>query len=404
MTTGEPRRRRTHHVRLHYVLPPEERDEWNALPEEVKASWRNALLGEEQIDRAGERGHYFVDLSDEEARSANAARNVEYAVPEEVVYPHADPDEAEVVAEAGTFGLRCESDPEEEGVGALDFAFPESATMRYHNAVGTEKNRDAGKGFLVWHLDDGVSRVIEGMTPGGIVFRKNYVQGGSDTTIDARHGSMTCAIAVPGMASLAVCKVLHDGSGSSVGITAAIRDAARFVRENPKWRRKVILTGSLGGRPGHRFQPYVDACREAEDEGIVCLWSAGNDGVNAVGGPGNWKEDRASIAFDRSTDRRADFSNYDDTCGCSSEGRSVLTIDRAGNLVRASGTSFSLPFWVRHIVVAAWMRGVPVRRAHRSILATARNTAEPVEEEAHGVIDVWRAINKMPAKKAGEGE
>jgi len=388
------------HIRLFYVLPEEERDGFRALPDEAKKTWRNALLGTEQLDDVGERGHYTVALTDDERERANRARNVEYAIPATTAHTHGDPQDVEVVARAGEYELESESEAEAEvetEATIRSFVFPDPATMVYHNAKGTEKNRNAGKGFVVWHLDTGASKVMEEMTPGGIVFRKNYTGGDPNDTTDRQgHGSLTLSLAVPMGASAAICKVLgDDGSGSSVGIVAAIRDAAKYAREKPALKGKIILTGSLGGAPGQRFQPYVDACYEAEEAGVLCLWSAGNDGVNAIAAPANWRENRASIAFYRPTDRRASFSNYDDTAGLATEGQQILMIDSHGNLVRGNGTSFSLPVWVRHIVVGAWIRSTGVFKMFRSTLATARGSEEPVEEEAHGVLDLWKAINKL---------
>lgn len=394
MTERKPR-----HIALHYVLPSEERDTWSAQDEETKASWRNALLGGEQLDAPGEAGNYTVSLTEEQAEAFRAAKNCRYVVEEEIAAAHGDPDDVEIVAEAKTFQLN-EEHVEDLDAAIQDFAFPEALAMRYHNATGTEKNEDAGRGFLVWHLDTGVSGVIERMTPGGVVFRKNYV-GGSSTADDNGHGSMTCSLAVPNGAALAVCKVLSaNGSGSSVGITAAIRQAAAFVKANPQYHNKTVLSGSLGGSPGQRFQPYVDACREAEEAGVLCDWSAGNDGVHGISAPANWKDSRASIAFVRETDRRASFSNYDDSAALATQGQNVLMIDRYGNLVRGNGTSFSLPFYTRHVIVGAWIRSASVFRMAKTMMATARNSPEPTVEEASGVANVWEAINKLTKGKA----
>lgn len=393
--------RTPYHIRLHYVLPPEERDAYRSLPDEARASWKNALLEDEQIDEPESAGNYFIDLAPEEVEAANAARNVSYVLPEMEVHTHGDPGDVEVVAEAGMFNRLVESQRVDEDLGAADFTFPEAACMKFHNAAGTEKNKDAGKGYLVFLLDTGVSKAMERMTPGGVVFRKSYV--GGDTEDRNGHGSMSCSLAVPNGASLAVCKVLGDnGSGSSVGITAAIRDAARFVRANPKYKGKVVLSGSLGGSPGQRFKPYEDACAEAEAAGVLCLWSAGNDGVYGVSPPANWRDDRASIAFNRPTDRRANFSNHHESAAISAEGQSILMIDKSGRLVRGSGTSFSLPVTTRHTIVGAWMRSTDVFSMLRSMLANARDSAESVRGEAHGVVNLWGAINKLPKAPGGE--
>lgn len=385
-----------HHVVLHFVRPPEERDTWNALPEEVRASWKNALLEDDQLDGVNESGNYFVQLTNEERRAFEAASNCSYAVAVEEVHTH-DVGDVKVIAEAGTFHALSEAEEDANTpVGVQDFSFPEPATMIFHGSKGTEKNARAGKGYLVFHLDTGVSKVMEDMTPGGVVFRKNYV-GGSGTDDINGHGSMSCSLAVPNGAALAVCKVLgDDGSGSSAGITAAIRDAAKYAREHPKMKGKIVLTGSLGGAPGRVYQPYIDACSEAEAAGVLCLWSAGNDGQHAISAPANWRDDRASIAFDRPSDRRASFSNYHASAALSAEGQNILMIDRFGRLVRGNGTSFSLPVTTRHTVVGAWMRSASVFRMFRSMLTNARDSAESVDEEAHGVVNLWKAINKLP--------
>ena len=113
-------------------------------------------------------------------------------------------------------------------------------------------------------------------------------------------------VAAPGAVDVDVHQVLNArGSGGSDGITAAIRNAARLARQNPRLKGKMILNGSLGGPPGVHFKPYNDACLEAESAGVLCLWSAGNHGSSKISAPSNWRHRRASIAFNRMNDRRA---------------------------------------------------------------------------------------------------
>lgn len=106
-------------------------------------------------------------------------------------------------------------------------------------------------------------------------------------------------------------------------------------------------------------------------------------------------DDPEGWAFDRPSDRRAGFSNHHASAALAAEGQNILMIDRYGRLVRGNGTSFSLPVTTRHTVVGAWMRSASVFRMFRSMLANARDSAESVDEEAHGVINTWAAINKL---------
>lgn len=410
---AESKVRKRHHVSLHYVLPASGRDLFAEQPGVVKESWRNVLLGDQQIDPPGEEGNYFVDLTMEEAEDFRSANNARDVVPVESASTHnfTRIEEAEVVAPAGANILSeaeriAQSDDlSQEPAEAEDFAFPEAATMAYHRANGSEANPNVGKGYVVSHLDTGVSGAQERLTGGDVIFRRSYV---GEDSYDGKngHGSAVGSLAFPGKADVMVHEVLgHDGSGGSDGITAAIRETARFARSNPSLFGKIVLTGSLGGEPGRTFKPYEDACREAEAAGVLCLWSAGNDGRNTLGAPSNWREKRASIAFRRASDRRASFSNYARTAAMSTEGESVLVIDREGRLRRMSGTSFSLPLLTRHVIVLASMHSVSVFAAFDALLATGRDTAEPFEEEASGMLDFAAASGKLrkgqPVKECG---
>lgn len=378
---------KTHHVKLHYVLPAEDRDEWNRVPDAIKATWRNALLGEEQIDAVGEVGNYVIELTKDLVEQVRSAKNVAYV-------------EEAIEARIQQIG---EVEPAMFADAETDQAFPDPAMMKYHNAEGTE-TPEIGAGYGLFILDTGASKNAESQTTGGIKGRTNYTGSGSstDTTDRQGHGSMTLNLAAVGKVWAWVMKVLGDnGSGSSTGIIAAIRGAAKFVRDNPQYKGKIILSGSLGGPPGQKLQAYTDACADAEAAGVLCLWSAGNDGRNAVGAPGNWKEKRASIAFTLS-DSRASFSNYASWAALASQGERTLVIRADGTLGYANGTSFSLPLLVRHIFVVASTAETDVFTAFQAILDTARDTPEPFAEEASGGISARSAIAKLsktPEKK-----
>ena len=366
------------HVSLHYVLPPEERDVWNAQDEDTKQSWQ-PLTG--QQDEVGEPTEYAAAIPVDEIPRFEEARNCRYVVEAQQVHRHGDPEHVE-----------------ELGVHAHVAQFPEPETTRYHRAEEFESNIKSGQGVVYFHLDTGVSNECLSAlnAQNRVLGRRNFTNSGAvdDVSDPDGHGSMTISLLLPPAAQVYIFKVLgDDGSGASTWISAAIREAARIAKNNPG--PKYILSGSLGGEPGRVFLPYKDACTAAEAAGVLCRWSAGNDGVHGVSAPANWREDRASIAFRRQVDRRAGFSNYAASCGSATEGEGVVVVDNRGMLARASGTSFSLPLWCRYTGIIASLRDKDVFTVNAAELGTGRDTLSSVDEEPHGVLDVSATQRKL---------
>lgn len=381
------------HVSLHYVLPPEERDVWNDQPEDTRASWQ-PMTGRQ--DAVGEPTEYVALLAPEEVDRFNAARNCRYAVPAVEAHAHGDPSKARPIDPERMRFARGMQDM----VGLQGGSWvPSAATLEYHFAEEAENWREGGEGVVYFHLDTGASdRVIENINALNRCDGWGNFTGRGDIT-DASdgngHGSMTLSLLLPKKARVHIFKVLgNDGSGSSSGIVRAIRECANIASADPS--KMYILSGSLGGPPGQRFQPYVDACAAAESFGVLCRWSAGNDGQGKISAPANWREDRASIAYNLSADHIADFSNYGALAGSATHGEAILTYDKDGNLVEVDGTSFSLPLWNRFTgIVASMQVQGSVFDVNAAELATGRDTPGSVQEEPHGVLDVGRTRSKL---------
>lgn len=374
-----------HHVKLHYVLPPEERDGFATLPQVVRSSWRNKFGGYNQVDEVGESGEYTLELSKREARFAEARRNVDYVVPEQPV------------SKTSTREPECAHQAKSE---AMAGAFPDPATVAYHYAQGLEVGDAPAKGVTYFHLDTGATpHAMNRITEAGGEVRVQNFTGGFVTDVSDRdgHGSMTLSLLAPPGARVFVYKVLgDDGNGSSVGIVEAIRSATQVAKsERAAGRREhYILSGSLGGG-SDVFKPYVDACLAADAAGILCRFSAGNDGRHAVAAPGNWSQGMASIAFYRPTDRRAEFSNYSQFAGVASEGQQIIAIDGKGVLVRADGTSFSLPLWCRYTGLVCARTDEDPHTVHAAELSTGRDSGESIHEEGYGVLNVAATLAKL---------
>lgn len=379
------------HVSLHYVLPPEERDVWNDQPWDTRVSWR-PMTGHQ--DQVGEPTEYVALLAPEEVDRFNAARNCRYAVPAVEAHAHGDPSRARKVywnseSYAGVMGR--------DGVPRTPV--PSPSTLAYHLAEEAEDYADGGEGVVYFHLDTGASnRAIQNI---GALNRcdgwGNFTGQGdvTDASDGNGHGSMTISLLLPKKAHVRIFKVLGDnGGGSSSGIVRAIRECANIASADPS--KKYILSGSLGGPPGQRFQPYVDACAAAESFGVLCRWSAGNDGQGKISAPANWREDRASIAYNLPGDHIADFSNHGALAGSATHGEAILTYDKDGNLVEVDGTSFSLPLWNRFTgIVASMQVEGSVFDVNAAELATGRDTPGSVQQEPHGVLDVGRTRSKL---------
>lgn len=372
---------KTIHVGLKYVEPEENRERFRALPEEVRASW-TPTTGRQ--DKVGDPTEYTLeaprDLAEELKRSAPEVANVAYVVEAIEAGPHAD-------LETGVWPL-------EEAQGPV--SFPEPASLAYVGLDGVLDGK-AGKDVMFFHLDTGVADWQRREYGQRIVGFRNWTKdgGGPQDAGDRQgHGSMTLSLLMAAMnAKAVVYKVLgDDGRGGSDGIARAIRAAGDYAKANPG--PKYILSGSLGGG-FEKFAPYMEACKYAEANGVLCRWSAGNDGQPRISAPANWHPDRSSIAFYRGTDRRANFSNHNAVAGLAADGQAILMKDKHGKFVRGNGTSFSLPLWNLATAAVIGRTGKSAFEVDAVELANTRDTDEPAMEEGHGLLDSKLALAKL---------
>lgn len=360
------------HISLHYVLPYVERDVWRSQDAETKDSWQS-MTG--QQDPEGDPTEYVALIPLDEISRFNRARNCRYAVPAVEAHAHGDPQKARTKVLGGV---------------------PGANTLIYHFAEEAESHPDGGEGVVYFHLDTGATN-NPAMETSRLLGHENFTDRGNVADVSDRngHGSMTLSLLLPKKAQVYVFKVLgDDGSGSSAGIVRAIRECANIASRDSS--RKYILSGSLGGPPGQTFQPYTDACALAESFGVLCRWSAGNDGQGRISAPANWREDRASIAYNLQRDHIASFSNYGISAGIASHGEEILVYDKNGSLAEVDGTSFSLPLWNRFTgIVSSLRRDRSIFDVNAAELSTGRDTPSPVQQEPHGVLNVLSATQKL---------
>ena len=166
---------------------------------------------------------------------------------------------------------------------------PQFAQQWHLKAAGAPAAWDSacGAGVTVAIIDTGVAPVDD-LDPARLLPGHNFLTGGDDARDDHGHGTHVAgtvaqttgnAIGVAGMAPLArllPLKVLGaDGSGTSVGISDAIRWAADHGAR--------VLNLSLGG--GGRSAAMANAVAYARSRGCVVVCAAGNGGGRGVSYP-----------------------------------------------------------------------------------------------------------------------
>jgi hypothetical protein len=367
---------KTYHIG-NIVAPEERRDEFAALPAEVKESWRPASGTQEPV---GTHSQYTVELPEEVAAAwAEPGRisNLRYIVEAETVEAH--PLEAQGEVEAS-------------------YALPDAETIRYHRADGLDASYD-GSGVVVFGADTGMARIVAEKFAGKVFAGRNFTDGDAGDTEDRHgHGSGTGYMAAGTLAGVefAPLKVLSDsGSGSSAGIVESFHYAGDYAAANPG--KKVIYNGSYGSDTDDLFEPYTDGIGYATDRGVVFVLSAGNANQHILGRPANTcrinNKVFSSIAFDKAVDERASFSNYHEDGSVSAAGHREVGYSDDGRLYYLFGTSFSAPWTTFEIARLATKYELgPVLAA---VKGAARNSAEPIAEEGSGVLDVGVALAKL---------
>lgn len=371
-----------YHVLLNRVLPEAERDKFRALPEEVQASW-NPSTGRQ--DEVGEPTAFTLDMDPDTAEQVDSGSNVEAVVP--VVEEEAFPVEAEEL---------------EDDIQAA--SLPTAATRRYHRAPEARRNTD-GRGVTFIGGDTGVAEIVSGRFAGPVIRGANYTgEGAANDTRDRHgHGSGTGYMACGTLAGAKFMahKVLRDnGSGPSSGIEKSFYASGDYARANPS--EKVIYVGAFGSDSDALFEPYVRAIKYATDRGVVFVLSAGNGNQHIIGRPANTCRVNprvvSSIAFDKSNDRRASFSNYHADGTLCAAGVREIGYRHDGKLYYLSGTSFSGPLTAEALGLLAGQH--PLTEALAALKSSGRNTPEPTSRQGGGCVNYTAALNKLKPKEA----
>jgi len=200
-----------------------------------------------------------------------------------------------------------------------------------------------GAGVKILNLDTGCTwRHPDLKEPLGM---RSFINGESAQDGNG-HGSHTCGthsgqngIGVAPDSEFYVGKVLSNrGGGASSGIAAGIRWGIELGVD--------IITGSLGGNSP--YEPTRQAIVEANREGILCNFSAGNAGYNGsdtIGFPAKFLESMAIGSINEQGDA-SNFSSGGRMLDIMAPGSNIISASHTGSGRRImSGTSMSCPFF-----------------------------------------------------------
>lgn len=284
---------------------------------------------------------------------------------------------------------------------SANYTLPDAKTLAYMGADKLPASAN-GAGVTVIGGDTGMAARVANNRLGNVTVLEgiNYTTSNSNDTNDRHgHGTGTGAMCVIGTrAAYMPHKVLgDDGSGSSEGIVKSFYAAGRYAEAHPN--RYVVYNGSFGSDNDEIYEPYEAAIKYATDRGVRFVFSAGNANRNIIGSPANVCRVNprvlSSIAFDKSIDRRANFSNYDYDGSMAAPGVKEVGYRPDGSLYYWSGTSFSAP---QTTYVLVRMLSEYGYSGYGALKNNTRDSSEPSIEEGKGVIAADRAVDKFRAQ------
>ncbi|WP_458190118.1 S8 family peptidase [Haladaptatus sp. NG-WS-4] len=221
-------------------------------------------------------------------------------------------------------------------------------------------------------------------------YHATHVSGCAAAVVDNGTG-----VAGQGNSSLINGRALDEnGSGS----TSDIADAVEWATE----QGADIINMSLGG--GGYTSTMKNAVSYAQDNGVLTICAAGNDGSGSVSYPAAYSECMAISAVDDS-ENLASFSQYGSSVELCAPGVNVLstTTETRGSYEELSGTSMATPVTsgVAGLTLAKWSLTNSELRSH------LKNTAEDIglssDEQGSGQVDAYAAVTTDPSGGGGGG-
>src|SRR5207248_1084906 len=145
---------------------------------------------------------------------------------------------------------------------------------------------------------------------------------------------------------------------------------------------------------------FSKAMDYANQNGVICAASAGNDGMEEIVYPAAYQNDVMGVASTSNTDTRSSFSNYGDAIvWVAAPGEAIISTYPFGTYAAGWGTSLSAPFVSG---AAALLRN---RRSNINEARTAAALAHAVPigpDMGHGRLDLIRALQAASAGTNGD--
>jgi subtilisin len=212
---------------------------------------------------------------------------------------------------------------------------------------------------------------------------------------DHHHGTHCAGIAAAIADSSDVCGVSPDATLHSVrvlgcngyGYYSDIAAGLEYVADQG-WD---VASMSLGGSSGS--STLQDACQYAQDNGVLVVAAAGNDGPcsDCVRYPAAYSSVVAVSATD-SSDDLASFSSTGSEVDLAAPGQSILSTYNDGDTATLSGTSMACP----HVSGAAGMlmaTGYSNTEARERLCNEAEDIGLSGNEQGNGLLDAQAAVS-----------
>ena len=302
-----------------------------------------------------------------------------------------------------------------------DPRFPEQWGLSRIGLKEAWKLQKGEENVIIGIIDSGLSMDINGSVthpdldePGRIVRQWDYLRDSDSPRDGYGHGTLVAGIAAAdtdsgeGIAGVNwhspvyVCRVVDDDGDVDANLFyEAVRDMVDYAESVDA---KVVINYSVSGPPS---QTKFQACKYADDRGMIICAAVGNDGnTSAVEFPAAYSNQLDGViavgAMDE-TNNVSDFSNTGPEVTVVAPGSNILstsptydvTLDLERSYHATEGTSFATPF-VTGLVSLIWSRhkGFSNKKIKECITSTAvhPNGGSFDHVWGHGLINAPKAL------------